>query len=195
MVIFSTNHCPRRCPDCISASCPENDNFLSIEDLKDIKKEGVHLCGGEPLSHPRIMDIIDLLYSNNNKICLYTSYPDTLSLEELSDRFPKVGIRLSVSEYIERTDPSHIDRVSSLFEFLSQKNRQVIVTTYDSGEYPKKLKVLKLDRLRAGEDGKPDVFSRIGPLMNIVYSDGTREKNKLIMSHYKEAEKSKRFKK
>lgn len=81
LVLDITNKCFMKCLHCSSNSSPSLGTFLSLEKASQIIKEAVvmgletlSLTGGEPLTHPRIVEIVQLAHSLDVKdIRVFTS--------------------------------------------------------------------------------------------------------------------------
>jgi len=79
--IFITNRCNMKCKGCFARNVMGEDNQdISLEEYKRvvadfIQKEGrqINLLGGEPLLHPKLMEIIEINKSHNLKTTIYTN--------------------------------------------------------------------------------------------------------------------------
>ena len=111
-VLFElTTYCNLNCPFCLNDSSLSNKEFMSLENFKimvdKIKKdvELVMLSGGEPLSNPDILDMLDYLIENN--IAFRISTNGTLMTDEIMERllsYPKSSIQFSLDGAVAETD-------------------------------------------------------------------------------------------
>lgn len=74
------SRCPLRCIHCSSESAPERDcavDVLRVQKLADefvsLGGSQIQLSGGEPLEHPDLLDILQVLRRKNVAVTLYTS--------------------------------------------------------------------------------------------------------------------------
>ncbi|OLS12169.1 MAG: radical SAM domain-containing protein [Promethearchaeota archaeon CR_4] len=79
LVIEITKFCPQYCLFCSSNAGPSQNYYMRLSQIIDIMNEAeslkfrsIHLSGGEPLSHPEIGSILDILIKKNFKKVIYT---------------------------------------------------------------------------------------------------------------------------
>jgi organic radical activating enzyme len=195
-LVFLTNHCPNLCPHCLCASGPLNQNFLPTELCVDIvpEKMPVHLCGGEPLTHPRWKEIVIELLAKKCPVLVYTSMPDLQAYDSLIEfgsmyKKGKVGFRFSVSEYLTKKDPYHIDRVYKSCAVLKYNKIEFSVSGIDDEvKRYKSINHFHTPMCNSGRDFDHDSMENMGQDMRIIYSNGQIGIEKLIRAHYIEAE-------
>ena len=89
-----TNYCNLYCGHCYKDAGNKNNIFLEFEIIKLIcekykgKIQVINLTGGEPLSHPKINEIIDILYAAGFNINITTN--GTL-YEKIKERIDKIN--------------------------------------------------------------------------------------------------------
>jgi ABC-2 type transport system ATP-binding protein len=150
--IYPTQNCNLNCKSCGTFSPLAKDStFLNTEVLeKDLDRMNhltngylrwIRICGGEPLLHPEITDILDLIrkyFSKSPRIELLTN---AILLPEQSDIFWKKckgnNIEINISHY-----PIKID-----YDYIMEKGRQYGLNVhYDNyNSTPKKMFKLILD--------------------------------------------------
>lgn len=132
-VLFElTTYCNLNCPFCLNASSVTNSEFMSLENFKsmvDKIKSNVQmllLSGGEPLSNPHIIEMLDYLIQNNLAFRISTN--GMLMTDEIFDRilsYPKSSIQFSLDGAVAETDdevrcPGHFNKIISLMTKLKQ---------------------------------------------------------------------------
>lgn len=127
-----TTYCNLNCPFCLNDSTVTNSEFMSLENFKimvDKVKNSIQLLmlsGGEPLSNPHILAMLDYLIQND--IAFRISTNGTLMTDEIMDRilcYPKSSIQFSLDGAIAETDdevrcPGHFNKIISLMTTLNQ---------------------------------------------------------------------------
>lgn len=190
-IVFITNYCPHLCPRCLSASGPNNSNNLTVSEVAHLHDSFVHLCGGEPLCHSEISLIVKDLFSRSNDVLLYTSLPYGFDpvLECLIKDYPRLKIRISVSDHLVEKSTAHLMRAEDFQRKLKRLGRDVVVTGYDRA-----IDMIpggrRTDACCSARTDSSDPMGGMGPLFDVVYSDGSRDQTTLIRAHYREAEKS-----
>lgn len=133
-VLFElTTHCNLNCPFCLNASSAQNDEYMSLEDFKIMvhrlkgKISLLQLSGGEPLSNPEIIDMMDYLIQN--QMIFHINTNGTMVTDEIIERllnYPGVSIQISLDGANAATDDvirceGHFNKVVSLMKKLNEK--------------------------------------------------------------------------
>jgi organic radical activating enzyme len=158
-----------------------------------LKESFVHLCGGEPLVHSAIGDVLSVLTENKCQVLLYTALPYGFdsAIESIHEQFPRVKFRISTSEYIVEHNPAHVFRTCLKYWYLKRAGADVGISGYDKSvdQFPESVKPTRTKSCRSGRYSDSDPLD-LGPLMDVVFSDGTVGKERLLQAHYSEAKKS-----
>lgn len=133
-VLFElTTYCNLNCPFCLNASSTQNNEYMSLDNFKimvDKIKDKVRLLqlsGGEPLSHPNIIEMLD--YIITNKLPVHINTNGTLVTDEIIERivnYPKASIQFSLDGVNAETDDAirckgHFERIISLMSELNTR--------------------------------------------------------------------------
>lgn len=132
MIVEITSFCNLNCPICFNDSSVFNEEIMELEDFKTIVRKiknmrvNVQLSGGEPLTHPHITEIIDILIENDIKFHINTN--GMLMTPQIMDRFinyPNVSIQLSMDGANAETDDKlrckgHYDRLICLMKAFNE---------------------------------------------------------------------------
>lgn len=104
--IIITYRCNARCNMCGCYKDPSKpQDELSLETIKKLPKmKFTNITGGEPFTRLDIEDIVEELYKKTERIVISTngSYPDRIL--KLCNRFPDIGIRISIEGLQETND-------------------------------------------------------------------------------------------
>ena len=96
--IITTYRCPMRCKMCNIWKYPTDEkNEITPKELEILPKLNfINVTGGEPFIREDLPEIIELLYTKAPRIVISTSgwYSDRVI--KLAERFPNIGIRLSI---------------------------------------------------------------------------------------------------
>ena len=132
-VLFEvTTYCNLNCPFCLNASSIHNDEYMTFDNFKVMidkikdKVKLVMLSGGEPLSNPYILDMLDYLIECNLSFRISTN--GMLMTDEIMKRFvtyPKASIQFSLDGAVAETDDKmrcqgHFDKIVSLMSAFKQ---------------------------------------------------------------------------
>lgn len=98
LVIFLTDLCSSKCSYCCVGACqPKTFNSLSydqveklIDQAKMLGVESVELTGGDPMVHPKIMEIIELIINNGIELIISTKHAMN---EKFLKGLVKVGLK------------------------------------------------------------------------------------------------------
>lgn len=112
LYLYLTEGCNLRCRHCWLAPKHENENkkykHMDFEVIKSVLKQGkeigmagIKLTGGEPLMHPRIVEIIDLIVSEGFAIVIETN--GVLISDEIVSSLKKAS-RVSISISLDGVD-------------------------------------------------------------------------------------------
>lgn len=128
-----TNQCNLNCKFCYNKSSFKNSGFMSIENFRtalnnlliyNIKE--VAISGGEPLLHPQILSILELIKQYNLQAIIITNgmYVNEKIIEFLING---IGIQVSLDGATEETDDNirtkgHFKKVISVFQRLKECN-------------------------------------------------------------------------
>ncbi|GLZ78456.1 hypothetical protein Afil01_32630 [Actinorhabdospora filicis] len=127
--------CPLRCTHCYTESGRRRPGNLSHEDMVKVadalisfRPTQISLCGGEPLTVPRILDIARRFRDNGVKVLIYTSGWNipAETITEMADVLEKVvvsvdGATADVHDYI-RSRPGSFDRAMHTLGLLDAEN-------------------------------------------------------------------------
>jgi hypothetical protein len=192
-LVFSTNFCSNNCKHCLCISGPNNDNFLNLD--RDVPGDIVHICGGEPLTHPNLNIFIQRCRVNHQRVILYTSLitpyikedPYIIKLAEIFKDDPNFGIRISTSQYLK--NQQQIVETVKILKTITKS--PLTVTTMDGTRIPG-IPVVFTPKYPSGNEYHRDYNA--GPLMNVIHSDGSIKSSSLINAHYDEAKLSRYWK-
>lgn len=128
LTIDLTNKCNNKCPKCVTRF--KNSETLSYKfivnllyDLKKLGVRGIQITGGgEPLLHPRIVDIIELGNNLGFSIGLVTSgqYVDGLDKKRLLENLKWIRISLDAGtpEHYKETHGLESDKFDRVIKFI-----------------------------------------------------------------------------
>lgn len=131
VLIELTDYCNLNCPFCLNGSSKANNSFISFDDFKYIIDQikgnvsVVQLSGGEPLTNPSFMSMVDYLI--NEGVPFHINTNGILVTESLLDKiinYPKASIQFSLDGASEYTDDSirckgHYKKIVHLMQYLS----------------------------------------------------------------------------
>lgn len=128
------HHCNLSCRSCSHLSDRMNKYFVDpdqvLRDFSILAKychpQHVRLCGGEPLLHPRLLDVIDAVRKSGISECIRVVTNGTL-LQRMPDIFWRKVDQIHISLYpAGRITPQKIRN----FRRLAQKHKTVLVVRY-----------------------------------------------------------------
>ena len=96
--IITTYRCQMRCEMCDIWSHPTRKaDEITPKDLEILPQfKFANITGGEPFVRNDLEDIIEVMYSKANRIVISTSGWHTKKIVELAERFPNIGVRVSI---------------------------------------------------------------------------------------------------
>ncbi len=104
--IITTYRCQMRCKMCDIWEHPTDPKqeiqAKELEILPDFKF--VNITGGEPFVRRDLEDIVEVLYKKSNRIVISTSGFHHKRIIRLAERFPDIGIRVSIEGLSQRND-------------------------------------------------------------------------------------------
>ena len=104
--IILTYRCPMRCVMCnIWKNPTDKDKELKAEELKKLPHlKFINLTGGEPFVREDLVDIVDVCFSKTKRIVISTSGWFEDRIIALAERFPNIGIRISIEGLSQKND-------------------------------------------------------------------------------------------
>ena len=96
--IITTYRCQMRCKMCDIWDNPTRKNEeISAKELEMLPNfKFVNITGGEPLIRNDLEDIIEVMYKKSDRIVISTSGWHTKKITKLAERFPNIGVRVSL---------------------------------------------------------------------------------------------------
>ena len=103
--IILTYRCPMRCQMCnIWQNPTDKAEEIKAEDLKTLPKlKFINLTGGEPFIREDLAEIVEECYRHTDRIVISTSGWFEDRVIALAERFPNIGIRISIEGLSEKT--------------------------------------------------------------------------------------------
>ena len=103
--VIVTYRCNARCSMCNRYKAPSRpEEELTVETIRKLPKMNfVNVTGGEPFIRQDLEDIIRELYTKTDRVVISTNGFFTDRILDLCDKFPKLGIRISI-EGLEETN-------------------------------------------------------------------------------------------
>lgn len=103
--VIVTYRCNARCTMCNRYKCPSKpEEEISVETIKKLPKMYfTNITGGEPFIREDLEEIVEELYKKSDRIVISTNGFFTDRIIKLCERFPNVGIRISI-EGLEKTN-------------------------------------------------------------------------------------------
>lgn len=104
--IILSYRCPMRCKMCNIWQNPTNKaEEIKASDLRTLPKlKFINLTGGEPFIREDLEDIVEECYRHTDRIVISTSGWFEDRVIELAERFPKIGIRISIEGLSQKND-------------------------------------------------------------------------------------------
>ena len=96
--IITTYRCQMRCKMCdIWANPTEKSKEIQPKDLEILPNfKFANITGGEPFVRNDIEDIVEVMYTKTPRIVISTSGWHTKKIIKLAERFPNIGVRVSI---------------------------------------------------------------------------------------------------
>ena len=104
--IITTYRCQMRCKMCdIWENPTDKQKEIDAKDLEILPKfKFANITGGEPLVRNDLEDIIEVMYTKSDRIVISTSGWHTDRIFKLAERFPNIGIRVSIEGLSQKND-------------------------------------------------------------------------------------------
>ncbi len=104
--IITTYRCQMRCKMCDIWENPTAKNReITPKDLEILPKfKFANITGGEPFVRRDLEDIIEVMYTKSDRIVISTSGWHTDKIHKLAERFPNIGIRVSIEGLSQKND-------------------------------------------------------------------------------------------
>ena len=96
--IITTYRCQMRCKMCdIWENPTDRKKEIKPEDLEKLPAfKFVNITGGEPFVRNDLEDIVEVMYKKSDRIVISTSGWHTKKIIKMAERFPNIGIRVSI---------------------------------------------------------------------------------------------------
>ena len=96
--VITTYRCQMRCKMCDIWSHPtRKKDEITAKELEILPKfKFANITGGEPFVRADLEDIIEVMYTKADRIVISTSGWHTKNIIKLAERFPNIGIRVSI---------------------------------------------------------------------------------------------------
>ncbi len=104
--IITTYRCQMRCKMCnIWENPTDSKQEITARDLEILPSfKFVNITGGEPFVRKDLEDIVEVMYKKSDRIVISTSGWHTNKILKLAERFPKIGIRVSIEGLSQKND-------------------------------------------------------------------------------------------
>ncbi len=104
--IITTYRCQMRCKMCDIWEHPtDSKKEITAKELEILPNfKFVNVTGGEPFVRRDLEDIIDVLYTKSDRIVISTSGYHYKRIIRMAERFPNIGIRVSIEGLSQRND-------------------------------------------------------------------------------------------
>ncbi len=104
--IITTYRCQMRCKMCDIWEHPTDKKLeISAKELEMLPNfKFVNITGGEPLVRRDLEDIIEVMYKKSERIVISTSGYHYKRILKLAERFPNIGIRVSIEGLSQKND-------------------------------------------------------------------------------------------
>lgn len=104
--IITTYRCPMRCKMCNIWDNPSDKNKeFKARDLEKLPKVSItNITGGEPLIREDLDEIVSVAMQRSERVCVSTSGWFVDRILKLSEKYPKLGFRISIEGLSEKND-------------------------------------------------------------------------------------------
>lgn len=104
--IITTYRCQMRCKMCdIWENPTDSKREIQAKDLEILPKfKFVNITGGEPFVRRDLQDIVEVMYKKSDRIVISTSGWHTDRIIKMAERFPNIGIRVSIEGLSQKND-------------------------------------------------------------------------------------------
>ncbi len=104
--IITTYRCQMRCKMCdIWENPSDSKREIQAKELEMLPNfKFVNITGGEPFVRRDLEDIVEVMYTKSDRIVISTSGWHTERIIKMAERFPKIGIRVSIEGLSQKND-------------------------------------------------------------------------------------------
>lgn len=104
--IITTYRCQMRCKMCdIWENPSDSKREIQAKELEILPKfKFVNITGGEPFVRRDLPDIVEVMYKKSDRIVISTSGWHTDRIIKMAERFPNIGIRISIEGLSQKND-------------------------------------------------------------------------------------------
>jgi radical SAM protein with 4Fe4S-binding SPASM domain len=104
--IITTYRCQMRCKMCdIWENPTDSKREIQAKELEILPKfKFVNITGGEPFVRRDLPDIVEVMYKKSDRIVISTSGWHTDRIIKMAERFPNIGIRVSIEGLSQKND-------------------------------------------------------------------------------------------
>lgn len=104
--IITTYRCQMRCKMCdIWENPSDSKREIQAKELEILPKfKFVNITGGEPFVRRDLQDIVEVMYRKSDRIVISTSGWHTDRIIKMAERFPNIGIRISIEGLSQKND-------------------------------------------------------------------------------------------
>jgi Fe-coproporphyrin III synthase len=104
--VITTYRCPMRCKMCDIWNNPTDpEKEITAKDLEKMPEVNVtNITGGEPLIREDLEDLVEVISKKSKRVCISTSGYYTERVFKLSEKFPKLGFRVSIEGLSQKND-------------------------------------------------------------------------------------------
>lgn len=104
--IITTYRCQMRCKMCdIWENPTDKSREITAKDLEVLPSfKFVNITGGEPFVRRDLEDIVEVMYNKSERVVISTSGWHTDRIFKLAERFPNIGIRVSIEGLSRKND-------------------------------------------------------------------------------------------
>lgn len=104
--IITTYRCQMRCKMCdIWENPTDSKREIQAKELEILPKfKFVNITGGEPFVRRDLQDIVEVMYKKSDRIVISTSGWHTDRIIKMAERFPNIGIRVSIEGLSQKND-------------------------------------------------------------------------------------------
>lgn len=104
--IITTYRCQMRCKMCdIWENPTDSKREIQAKELEILPKfRFVNITGGEPFVRRDLQDIVEVMYRKSDRIVISTSGWHTDRIIKMAERFPNIGIRVSIEGLSQKND-------------------------------------------------------------------------------------------
>ena len=146
--VFATKHCNNKCVSCVSASPIMDPYFVNLETVKNdlsllskvMTAKTTSITGGEPLLHPKIIDLLDIVANSKLNAKFHFLYTNGLLLPKMKNKFwetlAKNNYEINLSVYPNLPDDAIID-------IINKSRKYKVSVSLRNGSWVNWIKILK----------------------------------------------------